>query len=263
MNFLFPSDLLNSKKVDESFQTLFGDCKESEFTCYLLNSESWYEKKCQIYPAITDVDKLIYRGWMLSVEEYQLLEKKLNEKQVTLLNNSQQYQNCHYLPAWYESCKDFTPKTVFADENADFEEITNELNWNAYFIKDYVKSLTTEQGSVAKSADNIIDIIKKIINYRGKIEGGICIREFENLLPETEERYFIYQGNAFSRTGIIPAELQSILESISAKIDSNFFSADIVLNSENHYRLVELGDGQVSDLKEWQINDFLSIFKSI
>lgn len=73
------------------------------------------------------------------------------------------------------------------------------------------------------------------------------MRELEPLLPETEERYFVMNGRAHGREGAVP----EIVAEIARRIDSPFFSVDIVKSEDGRPRLIELGDGQVSDRKKW------------
>jgi hypothetical protein len=87
------------------------------------------------------------------------------------------------------------------------------------------------------------------------VEGGVCVRELEDLLPETEERYFVLRGKAHARDGVVP----SIVQDVATRIQSPFFSVDIVLNNDGIPRLIELGDGQVSDRKKWSVEAFISM----
>ncbi len=96
----------------------------------------------------------------------------------------------------------------------------------------------------------MVDLIER---YRGQLEGGVCIRELEDLLPETEERYFVFRGKAFARDGVVP----ELVKDIARRIESPFFSVDIVLTREGTPRLIELGDGQVSDRKKWPASTFI------
>jgi len=41
-----------------------------------------------------------------------------------------------------------------------------------------------------------------------------------------------------------------IVQTIAPRIDSPFFSVDVVLSTDGTPRLIELGDGQVSDRKQ-------------
>lgn len=48
---------------------------------------------------------------------------------------------------------------------------------------------------------------------------------------------------------------------IAERIDSPFFSVDIILSKEGQHRLIELGDGQVSDRKKWLPERFASMLQ--
>ncbi len=149
-----------------------------------------------------------------------------------------------------------TPATIFLTRDDDFDAALASTGWQAYFVKDYVKSLTTSRGSVARNADEVREIIGLIERYRGQMEGGICVREFEELLPETEERYFVLRGQVHARDDVVP----DMVRDIAQRIDSLFFSIDIVLNNQGVARLMELGDGQVSDRKKWDATKFVKMF---
>ncbi|WP_180988456.1 ATP-grasp domain-containing protein [Pseudomonas protegens] len=91
--------------------------------------------------------------------------------------------------------------------------------------------------------------------YRGQIEGGICIRHREDYLEDSERRYFVLNGKAHAAQGEVPA----LVNECAALIDSRFFSVDVVLRADGVLRLVELGDGQVSDRKEWSAQRFAAM----
>jgi hypothetical protein len=165
------------------------------------------------------------------------------------------YRHCHYLPEWYESCREFTPETLFLKQNSDFATVLSELDWPGYFIKDYVKSLTTTRGSVATTIEEVGEIVSLIEQYRGQVEGGVCVRRLEALLPETEERYFVVGGRARARDGAVP----SVVEEIATRVDSPFYSIDVVQSRDGRLRLIELGDGQVSDRKRWPAARFAEV----
>lgn len=76
--------------------------------------------------------------------------------------------------------------SLFLDKDSDYLAQLQQLGWDAYFIKDFVKSNTDTQGSIAKSPQEAIEIIAKIKLFRGDIEGGISIRRVEPYLPNSE-----------------------------------------------------------------------------
>ena len=125
-------------------------------------------------------------------------------------------------------------------------------------MKDYVKSLNTGRGSLAQSPDEVSEIVSLIEKYRGNVEGGVCVRKAESFLPESEERYFVCNGIAYARTGDVPPLVQSCAD----RINSSFFSVDVAENTSGELRMVELGDGQVSDRKKWPVSRFVEILKT-
>ena len=256
MRFLYPCDPFNKKKPDEAYEEDFLATQVAGLSCSLYSAEDFELGEFRPQPSLSEGDEIIYRGWMLTPDTYRKLQNAIEAKGARTLTTSEQYRHCHYLPEWYFLCEDFTPKTVFLGRDADFSSSLESLGWSAYFVKDYVKSLTTSRGSIAKDAAEVIEIVALIEKFRGQVEGGVCVREYENLLPATEERYFVFNNIAYARDGVVP----EIVQIIASRIRSPFFSVDIVLNSDGHPRLIELGDGQVSDKKKWPADRFAKIF---
>lgn len=69
--------------------------------------------------------------------------------------------------------------------------------------------------------------------------------------------YFVLNGKAYSNNDIIQEGIFLCAE----KIKSIFFSVDISLDLQTGKNIiVEIGDGQVSGLKQWSIQNFCSMF---
>nr|WED69605.1 ATP-grasp domain-containing protein [Pectobacterium colocasium] len=51
-----------------------------------------------------------------------------------------------------------------------------------------------------------------------------------------------------------------LVAEIAQHISSPFFSIDMAENTAGELRLIEIGDGQVSDIKEWNVDKFLQMF---
>lgn len=255
INLLYPSD--DFIAVTDIYTDEHTAFQQAGFDTMILDFNAFYEDKVRLKPNLAENNPLLYRGWMLALNEYQTLFGKLTFKGYHALTSPQQYQNCHYLPNWYDILQDFTPKTLFTDDLYKISELYQQFDNPKVFIKDYVKSDTTTD-SIANSLAEIYQIMNNIKKYRGKIEGGICLREFIELDKTTEERYFIYQKKAFSRNENIP----TLVTQIADKIDSPFFSVDTCFDTQGKLWLIEIGDGQVSDIKKWQIAEFVRIFRN-
>ncbi|MBW4180053.1 ATP-grasp domain-containing protein [Morganella morganii] len=63
-------------------------------------------------------------------------------------------------------------------------------------------------------------------------------------------------GQAFSADDNIPPVVRKIADIITTP----FFSVDITENTTGELRLIEIGDGQVSDIKEWDTEKFITLF---
>lgn len=83
--------------------------------------------------------------------------------------------------------------------------------------------------------------------FRGVIEGGFCVRRVESFLPETERRYFVVDGVAHTASGDVPP----IVHECVKRLRIPFYSVDVVQRTDGQLRIVEVGDGQVSDLVGW------------
>lgn len=256
MQLIYPSDYFNPAKADETFEQEFTCARQNGLTCVLLSSEHASMGKYKFSHNFEPDVPVIWRGWMLSPEEYQQLHRAVSLSGGQMLESFDDYIRCHYITGWYEICQKYTPETVLVSADADFDMLTDQLKWPCYFVKDYVKSLTTSRGSVAVNADEIREVLKSIEHFRGKIEGGVSLRRFENLVPESERRYFSLNGKVFSADGIIP----EVVIEIAQLIDAPFFSIDMVENVAGQLRLIEIGDGQVSDIKEWPVERFVRMF---
>jgi ATP-grasp domain, R2K clade family 3 len=255
MRLLYPSDPFNKKKPDDVYEEEFSAAQQAGLLCSLYSAEDFEFGDFKPRPSLSEGEDVVYRGWMLVPDDYVHLQSAIENKGGKALTSSAQYRHCHYLPEWYGLCDDVTPKTIFLAKDADFKAELANQGWSAYFVKDYVKSLTTTRGSVANSIQEIAEIVSLIEKFRGQIEGGVCVRQFENLRAESEERYFVFKHKAFARDGVVP----EIVERIANRIDSPFFSIDIVLDVNDVPRLIELGDGQVSDRKKWGVDQFVEM----
>lgn len=258
MHLLYPSDPFNKSVVDDAYAEEFSAIASKGLPCSLFSFEDFEAGTFRARPALPAGAEVVYRGWMMTPDVYVQLRDAVESGGARMKTDPAAYRLCHHLPEWYRHCIDWTPETIVTEKDADFSSVVHGKGWAAYFVKDYVKSLTTQRGSVAKSPEDIAEVVTLIERYRGSIEGGICIRRFEDLLPETEERYFVLNGKANTRDGRMPA----LVENVAARITSPFFSIDTVSSASGQLRLIELGDGQVSDRKNWSPEQFAGIFLS-
>ena len=88
--FILPSSPFSVKEVDSSYEEEFNLLKNEGFKVYLMNIDELDTTK--IYPKYEE-EKLIYRGWMLSEENYQKLNNKVNSRNTIKSQNLVQLIN--------------------------------------------------------------------------------------------------------------------------------------------------------------------------
>lgn len=255
---LYPSNPFDKKSPDETYAEEFAAMEEigARLSLYSAEDSSYGE----LNPRPKLEGRVLYRGWMLRESEYESLSNAVSSVGGEMETTKESYLLCHYLPRWYESCAEFTAETVFVEKPSDLAAVIAEKasDWEGFFVKDFVKSLTMSRGSVAKSAEEVHEIVGMIAKYRGSLEGGICLRRLERFVVGSERRYFAANGIPKSCDGEVP----QLVREIASRIDSPFFSIDTALREDGVLRLVELGDGQVSDLKEWPPSKFAEFLSS-
>lgn len=170
--FIYPSDPFDKSVVDEAYSEEFNAVIAAGLPCSLFSFEDFEGGKFRARPALPAGADVIYRGWMMPPEAYTRLADAVAAEGARLKTRPNEYRLCHYLPEWYSLCEAWTPETIVAAKDADFVMLLHGKSWPAYFVKDYVKSLTTQRGSVAQTPEGIAAVVALIEQYRGSVEGG-------------------------------------------------------------------------------------------
>lgn len=255
--FLYPSDPLRTKRPDEFYAAEFAAVRAAGFGASVFSLEEFQAGSFVASPPLP-ATTIVYRGWMLSRPDYEALVAVIVQSGADALIDTATYLSTHHLPNWYPAIADFTPETRVFAATADLIAELHSLDWPAYFIKDYVKSLKTSIGSLISTPEQATAVAAEMRRFRGTIEGGFCVRRVESFRPETEQRYFVLDSIPHSAAGPVP----SIVSECAQRIRSRFFSVDVVLRTDGVLRVVEVGDGQVSDIVGWTPEQFASIFST-
>ncbi len=250
--FLFPVSDLNPRKVDEAFADQYEALKAVGIPCALLRDGI-------VVGADIKGHRVVYRGWMLSTVDYTHMVNAIYAAGGQPFTSLGEYMLCHHLPGWYRYIEDMTMKTVFFPSDCDIEAELYNLKWNGYFIKDHVKSNNGALGSVAMRPEEGPAIVAELAKYRGAIEGGLCVREH---MPVTDERRIFVRGGRVHAIEGTPLDYVYMAKELAmTRILAPFYSIDIGTNRYGKAVVVEIGDGQVSDIKEWTPNQFANIWK--
>jgi hypothetical protein len=268
MMFLLPSEPLNTKKVDSDFQKEYEALKKMDFKVYLYDHDQFVSYK----QLISDIDfsengEMILRSWMLKSEQYKELYNTLSRNKIHLINNPEQYLNCHYYPNVYKHIEQWAPKSIwFYDIDPTSVDVCRKLINSDIIIKDFVKS---EKGDDEifhlKSSLSPNDFFEKVIKFkesRGKLfNEGIVFKQFCNLRKygnkTNEYRIFVYKQKIISisqntELGYGQQPNYEFINQIIPNIDSNYFTIDIAEKEDGSWMILECGDGQVSGLSPGQ-----------
>lgn len=195
-------------------------------------------------------------------EKYLELYNKLKEYNLFLINNLNQYENCHQFPLSYQLLKDCTPEIITCTslENINWKLIKSKFN--NFMIKDFVKSVKDSKFPVYfnnnNSDEELDDYIKEFIKLRGDLfVKGLVFKKYVNLKKyknkTNEYRCFFLYGKLFmfyknsnqdSTATLIP---ESFIKSLPA-LNSNFYTIDIAELEDESWTVIETGDGQVSGM---------------
>lgn len=255
-HFLFPSDPLNPKEADEIFSEQVQALRELGHGVSLFALEELQLGRPRLRGPIPPGATVVYRGWMLSAADYGKLVQLIESCGGNLLSSLTTYLACHHLPNWYPLVPEFTAETKIVPAGADLGAALADLGWGRFFLKDFVKSLKTSVGSVVSTPEEAKAAVAEMEKFRGTIEGGICARRFEAFRPGSERRCFVLRGRAHAAAGEPPA----LARECARRIPSPFFAVDTAIREDGAERLVELGDGQVSDLVGWTAKAFASLW---
>lgn len=281
---LFCESPFETNRVDEDFEDQFVSAKENGFGTLLFNfddltSTDRFSTATKRIKANDSLVNVLYRGWMLTPQQYSVLYHDLLSKNYRLINTVEAYQNCHYLPDSLKFIEKRTPKTVFEpwkDANSIdlLVEKSKVFGQKPVILKDYVKSEKHDWESAcfvpdASDVDKLKQTIHKLVELRDKyLNEGIVVREFVELndltihsksgMPLTEEyrlffcnkqlvgMYDYWEEGEYELSKPDTTEF----EAIARQVESNFFSMDIARQKNGEFIIIELGDGQVAGLPD-------------
>jgi len=247
VHFLYPSDPLRTKKCDDFYAAEHAAVQAVGFETSIFPFEDFQSGAFRPIPLVPANATIIYRGWMLSSAEYEALASAITQAGARPLTDIKTYLSTHYLPNWHSLIAEFTPETRIFPSDTELGTALRSLGWKEYFIKDYVKSLKTSIGSRISNPEQAATVAAEMQQSRGRIEGGFCVRQVEEFLPKTEKRFFVVDSIPCS----IDDDVPGIVLECARRIQSRFFSVDVIQRADGKLRIVEIGDGQVSDITGW------------
>jgi hypothetical protein len=221
----------------------------------------------------------VYRGWMVTVEQYTLFYQTLEARGVRLVNTPDAYRHCHHLPESYPVIEGHTPRSVWLPVagEVDLERVIGQLHPFGdapLVVKDYVKSQkhAWEAACFIPSASDrraVERVVRRFLELQGPdLAGGLVFREFVELEPvgrhpksrmplTLEYRLFFLDGRPllgaeYWEEGDYRGEEPPVerFAALAARVRSRFFTMDVAKRQGGDWLVVELGDGQVAGMPE-------------
>lgn len=191
---------------------------------------------------------VIYRGWMISTEDYETLSKNINDKGGIMFISNIQFKKANTFSNWYNILNRYTMESHFI---RDFSELDNYFkDGKSWFVKDDLKSLGGIN-SIANSKKEAIKIYDKIQKNRDYVleDNGICLREIYEITDE--ERFFALNGKILGEH--IDKDRLDLANKVASllfkRLGLVFISIDIGRTNFKNI-LVEIGGFQVSDISK-------------
>jgi hypothetical protein len=260
---LMPSDVLHPGRVDEHFAAEAAAARSAGIEVSLVDHDALAAGSAE--PAIARVGgtgPAVYRGWMLRSEHYAGLEAALRRRGVRLRTGAAQYRRAHELPGWYPDFADLTPPSTWTTGTgrAGFDAAARELGAGPAVLRDHTKSMKhhwDEAAYVPELADRDAAwaVASRFVELRGsELVGGFVLRRFERFVSAEVRTWWVdgvcrLVGPHPDTADDLPAELPDPagFGQVVGRLGLPFVTADLVRRDDGRWRLVELGDGQVSD----------------
>ncbi|MDO7876308.1 ATP-grasp domain-containing protein [Hymenobacter sp. ASUV-10] len=239
--------MLNSLLPSLPYQRLIDPMWEEEATVARQHGHNvclFDDGQQRIYQPINPQLPTLYRGWMLTASEYQRLTEL-----TPLLVSPAEYLASHQAIGWYKALTGLTPRSEIVAAGEAEEAVAAFINQRGKcFVKGLSKSF--EAQSVVTSLTEFQDLLSKQgIEPTDKL----FVREFIDLADTPEQRFFVVRGEAFGATGqAFPEALKPALQTLQNRW---FCTIDVAFTSTGAPLIIEVGDGQVSDTKEWTVSE--------
>ena len=215
----------------------------------------------------------LYRGWMLSEEEYTGLHEAMSERGEELVVDPESFAEAMYGPNYLPLLGGHTAPARWT-EGEDIKEAweaAQELGPPPWIVKDHVKSAKelwhracfVPEGAVY---EDFVDICERLLAARGdRFERGFVVKKFLELAtlpgwtPEQrrvtdEHRLVFWEGRLVAHAPYY--DVDSALSDprqfdfLGRAISSPFFTADVARLAGGGYTVIEINDGGSSILPE-------------
>ncbi|WP_172890810.1 ATP-grasp domain-containing protein [Actinoplanes derwentensis] len=258
---LIPADVLRPRRPDEHFADEARAAREAGIDVVLI--DHGFTDAAEAVARVPDgVGDVVYRGWMFTAERYAELAGALADRGAALRTGAAQYRQAHELPGWYDTAAAVTPRTTWTtgDDLAGFREACVALGGGPAVLRDWTKSMKHywhEAAYIPDTGDTAAawTVASRFRELRGDdFTGGFVLRAYEQF-QGAEVRTWWLAGECRLVTAhpdtpddLPPADVDlSAVAGPLRELSLPFVTADLTRHQDGRWRLVEIGDGQVSD----------------
>ncbi|GAA2120555.1 ATP-grasp domain-containing protein [Kitasatospora saccharophila] len=280
---ILPSDPLLPRRVDPHFAWEAGALRAVGGGHVLLDHDALLagdaEAAARRVPA--GPGPLWYRGWMIPTARYAELAEVLAARGRPLLTGPDAYATAHELPGWYRTFESLTPASSWlpgtAWDRSALAAAAAELGGRGpAVVKDYVKSRKHEWAEACyvpdlADLDALDRVASRFAELQGEfLSGGLVVRRFEPFVRAAdgraeEARVWWLDGEPVlvgphpdSPAHRVEPELSAV-RPLVRRLGCRFVTTDLARRAgagtadgagagAGQWRVVEVGDGQVSEL---------------
>ncbi|RKE19145.1 ATP-grasp domain-containing protein [Streptomyces sp. TLI_171] len=277
---ILPSDPLFARRVDPHFAWEAGLIRAAGGSHVLLDHDALLagDVETAVGRVPPGSGPLWYRGWMIPVARYAALAETLADRGCSLRTGPVEYATAHELPGWYRTFEPLTPASTWLPgtewDRAALAAAAEQLGGRgAAVVKDYVKSRKHEWAEACYVPDLAdLDALERVVSRFAELQGdflagGLVLRRFEPFVRaadgRTEEARVWWLDGEPVLVGPHPdcpasrvsPELSAV-RPLVRQLGCRFVTTDLarraggdrLSSADGEWRVVEVGDGQVSEL---------------
>ncbi|NEA60341.1 ATP-grasp domain-containing protein [Streptomyces sp. SID13666] len=266
---IFCADPLNPRRPDANFAPEARAARELGLTVALLDHDALLagDPATAVARVPRGTGPAWYRGWMVPGDHYSNLAQALDARGCTLLTEPDRYRAAHELPGWYGTFEELTPRSVWLPvdagrppDTAALAALTAPLGGGPGIVKDFVKSRKHEWDEACYVPDladteRLAAVTACFVERQGDfLAGGVVVRAFEQFTDTGEARVWWLDAQPVLVTAhpdtpqLRPRPALDRVQPLVAALGCRFVTTDLALRADGQWRVIEVGDGQVSDL---------------
>lgn len=272
---LFCADPLTPAQVDEHFAGQATTVRELDGQVALIDHDALLAGRADA--AVRRVPRgsgpWWYRGWMIPAAAYTDLAEALRRRDAEMRVSARRYRSAHELPGWYGTFRQVTPDSDWMQwmpgavpTERDVMALAGGLAPGAAVVKDFVKSRKHEWEEACYIPDltdikRTTAVVARMVELQeDTLNGGIVLRRFEEYCQNNgqpaEARVWWIDGVPVMVTAhpdtpaLVPHPDLAAIAPLVVAFGCPFVTTDMAQRADGEWRVVEVGDGQVSDIPE-------------